>query len=124
MIDPHAEVTPKKDYLLSNELYNHLKFVAQIVLPALGALYFTLAEIWGLPAAEEVVGTIVVLDVFVGGILQISSHSYAKSEVKYDGTIDVIYLDDKKTFTLNIDKEPEAIEAADEIRFKVNPPII
>ena len=52
--------------LLSNKVYNWLKFVAQILLPGVGALYFALAQIWGLLAAEEVVGTITAVDVFLG----------------------------------------------------------
>ena len=59
-----------------NKTYDALKWVAQIFLPALGTLYFALAKIWGLPAAEEVVGTIVALDAFLGALLGISSKNY------------------------------------------------
>lgn len=34
---------------LSNETYDILKYIAQILLPALGTLYFAIANIWGLP---------------------------------------------------------------------------
>ena len=43
---------------MSNKLYDVLKYIAQIILPAIGTLYFALAGIWGLPYGEEVVGTI------------------------------------------------------------------
>lgn len=52
--------------------------MAQILLPALGTLYFALAKIWGLPSAEEVVGTIVAVDTFLGTLLQLSSMQYKK----------------------------------------------
>ena len=39
--------------MLSNKVYDILKWIAQIVLPALGALYFGLSSIWGLPYGEE-----------------------------------------------------------------------
>lgn len=63
---------------MSNKLYDVLKYIAQIVLPALGTLYFALASIWGLPYGEEVVGTITALDAFLGALLMISSVNYNK----------------------------------------------
>lgn len=61
---------------MSNKLYDVLKWVAQILLPAIATLYFALAGIWGLPFAEEVVGTITAIDTFLGVILGISTHNY------------------------------------------------
>ena len=63
---------------LSNKTYDILKWVAQIALPALGALYFGLAQIWGFPYGEEIVGTIAVIDTFLGTLLGISSAQYYK----------------------------------------------
>jgi hypothetical protein len=34
---------------MSNKIYDILKFIAQIVLPAVATFYVTLASIWGLP---------------------------------------------------------------------------
>ena len=68
---------------LSNKLYDILKFIAQIVLPALGTLYFALAQFWHLPYPEEIVGTISAVDVFLGTILGISTYVYNKS-IKID----------------------------------------
>jgi hypothetical protein len=42
---------------MSNKTYDALKWIAQYLLPAIGALYFALAGVWGLPHGEEVVGT-------------------------------------------------------------------
>ena len=66
--------------VLSNRAYDILKWVAQIALPALGALYFGLARIWGFPYGEEIVGTIAVVDTFLGALLGISSANYYKEE--------------------------------------------
>lgn len=63
---------------MTNKTYDQLKYIAQIVLPALGTLYFALAGIWGLPYGEEVVGTITALDAFLGAVLQLSSNQYYK----------------------------------------------
>lgn len=65
---------------LSNKAYDILKWVAQILLPALGTLYFALSKIWGLPSATEIVGTISAIDVFLGAMLGISTAQYNKSE--------------------------------------------
>lgn len=63
---------------MSNKTYDTLKYIAQIVLPALGTLYFALASIWHLPYSEEVVGTITAVDTFLGAVLMISSSNYKK----------------------------------------------
>lgn len=61
---------------MTNKIYDILKFIAQIVLPALGTLYFALAAIWGFPYGEQVVGTITAVDAFLGAILGISTYVY------------------------------------------------
>ena len=63
---------------MSNKTYDILKWVAQIVLPALGTLYFALSAIWGLPYGEQVVGTITAIDAFLGALLGISTAQYNK----------------------------------------------
>ena len=63
---------------MTNKTYDVLKYIAQIVLPALGTLYFALSEIWGLPFGAEIVGTITALDAFLGTVLKISSDNYYK----------------------------------------------
>jgi imidazoleglycerol phosphate synthase glutamine amidotransferase subunit HisH len=63
---------------LSNKEYDIWKWFAQIFLPALGTLYFAVAKIWGLPYAQEIVGTITAIDAFLGVCLGISSDNYYK----------------------------------------------
>ncbi|MBO5179262.1 MAG: phage holin [Clostridia bacterium] len=65
---------------MSNKLYDVLKWVAQILLPAIGTLYFALAGIWDLPYAEGIVGTITAIDTFLGCLLGISTANYNKSK--------------------------------------------
>lgn len=64
---------------MNNKAYDVLKWIAQLLLPALGTLYFALSAIWGLPYGEEIVGTITAVDAFLGVILGISSASYKKA---------------------------------------------
>ena len=65
---------------MSNKVYDVLKFIAQILLPALGTLYFALAKIWGFPYAAEIVGTISAVDAFLGALLGISTAQYNKAQ--------------------------------------------
>lgn len=62
----------------SNKVYDVLKWIAQILLPALGTLYFALAGIWGFPYAEQIIGTLAAADVFLGVLLGISTAAYNK----------------------------------------------
>lgn len=70
---------------LSNEMYDKLKWIAQILLPALGTFYYALASIWNLPYCEQVVGTITAVDAFLGALLQISTKNYYKSIADENG---------------------------------------
>ena len=68
---------------MKNKTYDILKYIAQIVLPALGTLYFALASIWGLPYGEQVVGTITAIDTFLGVLLGISTKKYNEGKVEW-----------------------------------------
>ena len=61
---------------MSNRVYDILKWIAQILLPATATLYFALSQIWGFPYGEEIVGTITAVDAFLGVCLGISSVQY------------------------------------------------
>ena len=63
---------------MNNKVYDILKWIALILLPALGTLYFALAGIWGFPYAEQIVGTITAIDTFLGVLLGISAKTYKK----------------------------------------------
>lgn len=66
---------------MSNKVYDILKWIAQIFLPAIGTLYFALAQIWGFPYAEQIVGTITAIDCFLGTLLRISTAMYKKGDI-------------------------------------------
>ena len=55
---------------LSNKVYDILKAIALIWLPAIGTLYFALAGIWNLPYPEEIVGTITAVGHILGKLQQ------------------------------------------------------
>lgn len=70
--------------ILKNKIYDKLKWIAQIVLPAIATLYFALASIWGLPYGEQIVGTITAIDAFLGAILGISTVNYYNNKEEND----------------------------------------
>lgn len=65
---------------MPNKAYDVLKYVAQVVLPGAGTLYFALAGIWGFPYGEQIVGTITAVDTFLGLLLGISSSKFYKEK--------------------------------------------
>jgi hypothetical protein len=108
--------------ILSNRTYDLAKHFALVVLPALGTLYFALSQVWGFPYGEEVVGSIVALEVFLGVALGVSTKQYRNSDARYDGQLDVVEDEEKKSFVLNYHEDPYEIENKDEVLFKVNKP--
>lgn len=109
----------KTPVIQSNKLYDAVKYVAQILLPAVGTLYFGVAQAWGLANSTQVVGTIVAIDTFLGVLLHISSSQY-NSGTKYAGTVNVYETDDKKTLSLDLDGDPNELDQNDKLVFKVN----
>ena len=73
--------------MFKNKTYDKLKTLALVGLPALAALYFGLSQIWGLPNAEKVVGTLTVLDTFLGLVLKSSNSSYRARGAGTDGQL-------------------------------------
>ena len=63
---------------MSNKTYDILVWIVQVILPALGTFYFAIASIWGLPFAEQIVGTITALATLLGTILKISKARYTR----------------------------------------------
>jgi uncharacterized membrane protein len=65
--------------MMNNKVYDILKWVALIVLPAIAVLYGTLAGIWGFPYSEQIPDTITAVDLFLGVVLGVSNATYHKA---------------------------------------------
>lgn len=66
---------------LPNKVYDVLKWVVLILLPALSTLYYGIAQVWGLNIyAEQVCGTIAIVEVFIGALIGISNLNYYKDK--------------------------------------------
>jgi hypothetical protein len=64
---------------MSNKIYDVLKWIAMVVIPAVATLYLALAGIWGWPHGEQIVGTLTAINTFLGVVLGISSAQYKKT---------------------------------------------
>jgi hypothetical protein len=116
MTDHNLNNTP----LLSNRTYDFLVQLVQLGLPAAATLYFTLASIFVLPGADQVVAASAAFATFFGVLLRLSARSYTSSGAKYQGNVNVVTDDvGGKVFSLELDGDPMDIEFMDEVNFKV-----
>jgi hypothetical protein len=95
--------------LFTNGLYDKLKFVAQILLPALATLWFAVGTTWDLPHTTQVVGTITAFDTFLGLVLQLSTKLYYKTGANFDGDLIVTPEDGGNKVSLAFNHPPEDI---------------
>lgn len=105
---------------LSSKLYDKLKFVAQVLLPAVGTGYFGLAQIWHLPHPEEIVGTITVVDTFLGLLLSASTAKYNKTGAGApDGDLIIQEVDGEKFPALGVNTSLESMQGKDTVKLNV-----
>lgn len=104
--------------MITGKLYDWLKWLAQLVLPGLGTLYFTLSGIWNLSSGDKVVGTVMAVDLFLGVLLGISQVNYNKQVAT-----GVLNVDDTVTggqkFSLELTGDPAELPDKKEVRFKI-----
>lgn len=107
-------------FILSPKMYDFMKKIVQVGLPAISSLYFSLGGIWGLPAPEKVVGSIAVLCTFLGTVLLISSKTYKALEPDHDGNVVVEKTPDgRMLYSLELNGDPEELATKSSISFKV-----
>lgn len=63
---------------MNDKLYDVLKWIAILFLPALATLVAVVFKIWDIPYGNEIAQTITALATFLGAILGISSIQYKK----------------------------------------------
>ena len=66
--------------MISNKMYDILKWVTMICIPALTTAYVGLSAVWGWPYATEVAKTSAVICTLLGALLGISTAQYNKKE--------------------------------------------
>lgn len=65
---------------LNNKVYDVLKWLCLIVLPASAVCYTSIASIWGFPYASEVAGTINAISAVIGAIIGVSTVEYNRDK--------------------------------------------
>ena len=65
--------------ILPNKLYDILKWLVMIVIPAAATLYAALGEVWGFPYIQEIGITATAICTFIGAIIGISTADYRKN---------------------------------------------
>jgi hypothetical protein len=95
--------------VFTNKLYDRLKFIALIFLPALATLIFALGAAWGWANTGQLVGTITAVDAFLGALLQVSTNKYYKSGANFDGDVNVLPEDGGNKVQIAFNAPPEDI---------------
>lgn len=104
----------------SAQVYNFLKWVTLIFLPALATLYFALSGQLDLPNPEAVMGVLASVATFLGTLLGISNANYNKSGAAYDGELVIDTNESGKTvMSLQYDGDPSDIPGQEKVSFKV-----
>lgn len=70
----------KMNILLTNKVYNVLKWTCLVALPAVAVLLAALGEIWGIRNVEKIVLTVNACTVFFGALLGVSAAQYKKTD--------------------------------------------
>jgi len=70
--------------LMNSKVYNILKYITMIVLPALTTLWLSVGSIWSLPYVEPVGATLTAVTAFLGAVLGISTSLYNIREQRRD----------------------------------------
>ena len=105
---------------VNNVTYDFIRRLVELVIPAAATLYFTVAQIWGLPNAEQVVGTAAAVSTFLGVILALFRKQYTNSEERFDGVVvSQVLPDEGLRFVLELKEEPASILSKDELHLKV-----
>lgn len=65
---------------MSNQAFDLLRLIGELILPALATLYAALGAIWGWPYIEAIVGTIAAVTAFIGALVNGLRRVYNKKE--------------------------------------------
>ena len=107
--------------IMHNKVYDFLKWVSLVLLPAFATLYFAMAQIWHLPNGSEVIATVTALDTFLGALIGISGSQYSKNVANSDaGYINIdTESDTKDVLSLILADKPTSLINKDRVTFKV-----
>lgn len=116
-----GDAPPKANVLLSNKVYDVLKWVCVIFLPAFGSFYLGLGAIWEeIPDTERVVATVVLLETTLGLLLGVTNVQYARNTDRFAGTIVYEGIDGPDPKVALVPKDEwKAYQDRDQVSFKI-----
>lgn len=115
-----GDAPPSARVWFSNRTYDRLKFIAQVLLPGLGTLYFTLAGTWPLPEPDRVSATVLAVDTFLGLVLAAGTRQYKNNDDRFDGHILLEDLPEEGMTNVNLRMDPAALgNSKGEVTLKV-----
>lgn len=110
----------------TDRVYKFIKYFITIFLPAVGALYYGIAEVWGFDKTYPVNATINTIIAFLGVLIGVSTRQFnknkaAEADEPYDGDLAFIIdeVDGEKYPTLGVNTSLEAMQAKGEVRLRV-----
>jgi hypothetical protein len=107
----------------STQIYIVLRRLNRLVLPGLAALYFIMVMAWDASYGLQIIGSLAVINVLLGGLEAVAEKSGKYIDAIYDGELDIIeHPDGLHTYLLSLDKYPERLATKKRIVFKVNRP--
>lgn len=109
-------------FILGDQPYRIIKWLIIIVIPAIGTLYFALAKIWDLPAGEQILGTLIAFQAFLGAIFAVSTSQYNSSDAKYSGEVNITENPEGPSAQIAFNEHPTEFADKKEVIFKVNTP--
>lgn len=105
---------------MSQSVYDRVRWMVEILLPATASLYYGLSMIWGLPGGDNVVGTIALITTFLGLAVGVNRRKF--NAVNPAGVGAMVVKVDREgipTVALELDKTPEELSQLQSIRFDV-----
>lgn len=106
--------------ILNSKVYDIIKWLVLVALPAFSAAYFGLAPYWGWPNATEVTGTLAIIATLLGTMVGISGQTYKNSELSNAGVLNVDTTTEIPDLYVALKENPAALLGQKKVTFKVN----
>lgn len=106
-------------FILSPKMYEFMKKVVQVGLPAFSTFYITMAGLWNWPSSLQVAGTSAGLATFLGLCLGISQSAHRKLNDLDAGDMIVESDEEGSTFRFELNTAPEELEQKRSLTFHV-----
>jgi hypothetical protein len=119
----HAEDPLPFGFNIPDSVYNVLRAIVEVIIPAMTVAYYGIAHAWGLPHADEVAATLAIVSGFLVAILKLSRRVYnalnTSAGPPTDGTL---VVSEEGIHGAVLDTLPEDIANKDLVTFKVQNP--